>query len=320
MSGLASVPPSAGKGLHLWILSYTRNRLVQGQTEEEVKAETLRLCKDKGRKPEILGKEIADAVKGALEWLEDHPNASVSASGSIRKPWGWWLAQAPSLGIRRPPAAHKWIADPDPRLVKHVFGKIGEKDLSRLVPRDALDIGELFGNINFPVCLAREVNRPVAKPLRQWQRQEEELRAGQWMVPNPCLRCGEGGGVKSDKNAGERLWLIIEFDQWTIEEQAKLLLWLNKIDAEWDLSLIVFSGSKSLHGWFSTVGKSERREILRFFKLACRLGCDRAMRSSVQYTRMPLGVNAKTKRIQEILHLDEDALEMHAKRLKEEYA
>lgn len=123
--------------------------------------------------------------------------------------------------------------------------------------------------------------------------------------------------MKTDENAGERFWLIIEFDSGTLEDQSKLLWWLSRIGEEWELALIVYSGGKSLHGWFSCVGREERGEIFKFFRLATTLGCDKMMRSSVQYTRVPLGTNQKTGQRQSILHWSEEAISEHQRKVKE---
>jgi hypothetical protein len=313
------VAPSAGQGLHDWILAFTRDQLCKGKSEKDTKLRTWEECKSKGRPLSILGKEIDDAIKGAALWIAEHPGANAGASaGAGGMPYGWWLSKPPSQGFRRSPLAGKWHTDIDHGLLNYVLGRVKKLELQS---RDYLDIGELYAGINFPVCIAEEVNKPIAKPLKRWQQQQRQRQKtlGQWIVPNPCLKCGEGGGVKNDRNAGERMWLIIEFDQWTLEEQAKLLVWLGRVDHEWELSMIVYSGSKSLHGWFSAVGKCDHKEVIRFFKRACSLGCDRAMRSSVQYTRMPLGINTKTLRMQEIIHFDENAVEKHSTLLLEEY-
>ena len=317
---VTSTPPSAGSGLHEWILAYTRQELAKGQTEEEVQESTWHLCHDKGRKESILRKEIADAVAGASKWLGEHPEAVGKRKGHGEaarwQEWGsWYQRYLETDVVQRPPPAAKWKAPVDEGLIRFALGRI--KQL-KLKPRDRFSLEDLFV-FNFPICIAKTVNRPVAKHLEDWQL--AELRQSQWMVPNPCMECGEGGGIKNYTNAGERIWLIIEFDCYTLEEQAKLLCWLDRRGGiEWQLAMIVFSGSKSLHGWFSSVGKDENKEIVKFFKLATRLGCDRAMASSVQYTRFPLGWNTKTKRRQEILHWNERAFREHQEQLEEEYS
>jgi hypothetical protein len=301
-------PPAAGHGLHDWILDFTRRELAQGLREDEVRDLTWKLTQGKGRRPATLSREIEDAVGGAVEWLAKHPYAK-GAGKRYRSGWDWENEDySNDESIRKPPPASKWQLPVNRRLIAKILGRCWPS----LKPRGRFDLGELYAGFNYTLCLAAEVNLPKAQPLRDWQ---EHSSSAQWVVPNPFLRCGEGKGVKTDENAGERIWLIIEFDQGKLEDQAKLLLWLNRIDAEFELAMIVYSGGKSLHGWFSCVDKSEHREIFNFFRRATALGCDRSMRSSVQYTRMPLGMNSRTGRRQEIWHWSEEAISEHTQRL-----
>src|SRR4029077_14820614 len=226
-----------------------------------------------------------------------------------------WHDYIGNEGIRRPPPWPKWVLPINTKLIEKILNR---RMIGKLRPRDSYNFPDLYANFDFPLCIAPEVNLPCCRLLSFWKKHSDDVcEAAQWIVPNPCLECGEGGWVKTDRNACERIWLIIEFDKYSFEEQTKLLFWLERAHAEWDLSMIVYSGGKSLHGWFSCVGMAEHREIVRFFKIATSLGCDKMMRSSVQYTRFPLGINSKTKRLQEIRHLNEEALEVHKANLIE---
>jgi hypothetical protein len=55
------------------------------------------------------------------------------------------------------------------------------------------------------------------------------------------------------------------------------------------LALVVFSGNKSLQGWFYVAGKTDQ-ELRPFFTLAVILGADRAMWNRHQLCRMPGGL------------------------------
>jgi hypothetical protein len=55
------------------------------------------------------------------------------------------------------------------------------------------------------------------------------------------------------------------------------------------LALVVFSGNKSLQGWFYVAGKTDL-ELRPFFNLAVTLGADRAMWNRHQLCRMPGGL------------------------------
>lgn len=300
-------PPVAGSGLHDWILDFTRKELAKGSSVETVREKAWKLTQRTGRRSTILRREIDDAVRGAEKWLADHPHVKAFEGNGDRAVLHWEEQEEAigNEGICRPPPANKWQLPVDERLIAKILSRATPK----LKPRTYFNLGELYAGYNFNICVAKEVNQPQARPLRFWQ-DRWSLWEIQWMVPNPFLKCGEGKGVKTDENAGERLWLIIEFDRGTLEEQAKLLMWLDRTDAEWELAMIVFSGSRSLHGWFSCVDKSEQ-EIFKFFRQATRLGCDRSMRSSVQYTRMPLGWNSKTDQRQQIVHWSNEGITFH---------
>jgi len=54
------------------------------------------------------------------------------------------------------------------------------------------------------------------------------------------------------------------------------------------LVLVVHSGNKSLHGWFSCRGQSDERQA-KFFRYAASLGADPRTWSKSQFVRMPDG-------------------------------
>ena len=97
-------------------------------------------------------------------------------------------------------------------------------------------------------------------------------------------------------NTGPRRFLIVEFDSGSIDNHACLLLHLSKSAG---LALVVFSGSKSLQGWFLTVGMSDGDQQ-KLMSRATRLGADRVMWNKAQFARMPEGTrdNGKRQRIQ----------------------
>ena len=86
-------------------------------------------------------------------------------------------------------------------------------------------------------------------------------------------------------NTGPRQYLIVEFDTGTTDEQAALLLHLAGLAP---LRMVVFSGSKSLHGWFDAIGRDEDT-LRRFFNVAVSLGADPATWQKHQFVRMPDG-------------------------------
>jgi hypothetical protein len=100
-------------------------------------------------------------------------------------------------------------------------------------------------------------------------------------VSNRCL-----------SNTGARRFSIVEFDTGTIDEHAALLLHLAE---RAPLAIAVFSGSKSLYGWFYCAGVAAGK-VARFFRYAVSLGADPAMWTPCQLVRMPDGIRDNGRR------------------------
>tara|TARA_R110000796_G_scaffold173868_1_gene290839 strand:- start:25005 stop:25889 length:885 start_codon:yes stop_codon:yes gene_type:complete len=101
-----------------------------------------------------------------------------------------------------------------------------------------------------------------------------------------------------EANTGPRVYLAVEFDTGQIQEQAAVLAYLS---TKLPLGLIIYSGGKSLHGWFYCPRAPD--EMLKaFFADACALGADRVTWSKSQFSRFPGMTNAKTGRTQSILY------------------
>ncbi len=94
-------------------------------------------------------------------------------------------------------------------------------------------------------------------------------------------------------NTGPRRFLVVEFDQGGVDEHAAILLHLAENGAP--LALVVYSGSKSLHGWFYCSGQPEER-LRRFMRYAVSLGADTATWARLQFVRMPDGTRDNGKR------------------------
>jgi hypothetical protein len=132
------------------------------------------------------------------------------------------------------------------------------------------------------------------------RRREElrgELSALALIVPSPMTaRAGRTQDGKESEhtlqNTSARRFLVVEFDSGKTDEHAALLLHLAE---RAPLALAVFSGSKSLHGWFHCAGVAEEK-VSRFFRYATSLGADRATWTRSQFVRMPDGTRANGKR------------------------
>ena len=119
----------------------------------------------------------------------------------------------------------------------------------------------------------------------------DSLRKMRFIVPSPMS--AKHGLTQSGKrsphtlsNTGQRRFLVVEFDDGTLDQQAAIHYHLG---TKFPLTLIVFSGSKSLHGWYYVQGSTEFH-VKEFFNYACSLGADRATWTKSQFVRMPNGV------------------------------
>lgn len=86
-------------------------------------------------------------------------------------------------------------------------------------------------------------------------------------------------------NTGPRYYLVTEFDRGAHDEQAALIWHLGGYAP---LAMVVYSGGKSLHAWFSCRRATDDQQR-KFFRYACSLGADPATESRCQFVRMPQG-------------------------------
>jgi hypothetical protein len=139
----------------------------------------------------------------------------------------------------------------------------------------------------------------------------------QFIVPNPMT--GKQGVTRNGNtsahslsNTGPRRFLVVEFDfdgsRSTAESNllaqlsadgrdacdlcASLLLHLPE---RAPLTLVVYSGGKSLHGWYYCANRSDE-SLRRFMDFAVSLGADAATWTCSQFVRMPDGLRDNGKR------------------------
>jgi hypothetical protein len=163
------------------------------------------------------------------------------------------------------------------------------------------------------LCCGWNRHRFDTRPRNRWYKLDDL----QFVVPNPMT--ATVGLTKTRKlsahalsNARARRFLIVEFDfdashspegarlltklqidgRDTRDLCAALLLHLAEMAP---LALAVFSGGKSLHGWFYCDGRAEHL-LRRFMQYAVSLGADKASWTPSQFTRMPDGLRECGKR------------------------
>ena len=292
---LAAVP-DAGEGVHGWLFSCARqlHAHMDSAAVEAVLSASVAKC---GRR--VPGSEIRDAVRNsaAVAWRpkgveirgggvghssarDDAPDTAASDSGSLT-----WPKIDPAARAAR-------IAD------AKADGVASLAELWELSPvRESLSVDDWL-DVLFPggawLCLA------VDHPATARSRKREKWTFGAadncgLIVPSP-MSGPSGKGLDGRithrclDNTGPRRWLIVEFDSGTLDEQAALHWHLaaQTSVAGWPrLALVVWSGKKSLHGWYGPCNDEEAaRDLMAYART---LGADTATWNRCQLVRLPGG-------------------------------
>ena len=176
--------------------------------------------------------------------------------------------------------------------------------------------GEIINSL-FPgnplLCCGWTLHHSDTRARSRWYK----LDALQFIVPNPMtaprgLTQRQRLSAHALSNTGLRRFLIVEFDfdPSNSAEEARLLARLGTegrdvrdlcaalllhLAEKAPLALAVYSGGKSLHGWFYCSDVADET-ILPFFRYAVSLGADRASWNPSQFARMPDGLRGNGKR------------------------
>jgi hypothetical protein len=105
-------------------------------------------------------------------------------------------------------------------------------------------------------------------------------------------------------NVGVRQYLVVEFDTGHLDEHAALLWHLAE---RAPMALVVFSGSKSLHGWFACRRATPQR-LEQFFRYAVSFGADPATWTRCQPVRMPDGTREGTGKRQAVYYFNPEVV------------
>lgn len=312
VSRILERPPRAGCGVHKWLfqaaLSLSR-QISPGDAEALITAR----IKDCGRF--VSSREICEAVKNAYR------RAPVSI-GAPRRPEARLLAYQPPK---------RW-PDANPDLIRAALSTGRTKrDLTDASPVSLTEspatetIIDAFFATNELLCIGPTLQCAMTKPRHRWR---GRLATFPFIVPNPMsapLGRTQSGRTspRSLENAGPRRFVVVEFDfkpdgaDWqrplirevtqrggTIADlNAAIILTLARCAP---LSLVVFSGNKSLHGWFH-VADWPKAKIDRFSRLAVAHGADTAPFTVNQFVRMPDAMRDNGQR-QAVLYFDPLAL------------
>ncbi len=278
MTRLIRPCPTARNGVHRWLLSAANTCRNAGSTESETFAFLEERSRNCGRP--VPKSEIRDAVNLAFRSTETR-----ARNGTILRPADAVWPTPDQAGIAAIIDKGIRVADLPAKspAVVDVTSISADSLIDALFPGDPL------------LCVAREKpQQAITAPRSTWR---GELETCALMVPSP-MRSISGitkSGARSTRcvdNVGPRTFLVIEFDDGDLDSQAARL-WHFAQHAP--LVLVVFSGGRSLHGWFNCVGVPE--DSLRNFMRRCvRLGADPATWCPCQMVRVPGGLRDNGQR------------------------
>lgn len=272
--------PRAGGGVHNWIFRVARALHWFYTDKQEMAAVIARAVEGCGRDVPLGEIEVAIVNSEGCAWRPGGKNAGAQAQASYRPSWparNDEQIEAVVAASDVTELADLWEASP----IRLEHGVMTEELVDDLFPGNPL------------LCCARDLTTYVGTGTREeWRGQ---LAGLQFIVPSPMT--AEEGHRKSDgkpsqrtlENTGPRRFLVIEFDHGTINTHAAVLWHLARLAP---LVMVVHSGGKSLHGWFSCAGADEAT-LLRFMRFAVSLGADHATWTRCQFVRMPDGLRPR---------------------------
>jgi hypothetical protein len=271
---LATVPHS-GNGVHRWIFRVARHLHAHLPANEIITALQVAVS-NCGR--HVPRSEIIDAVKNSLA-----------------------CAWQPSGQQVDKPAIPKWPEKNQEQweaIVRDSGGLVDLWELSHPRIEDSAQHAEDIVDQLFPgnslLCCGRSQSDFDTRCREEWR---GELARLQFIVPSTMTALvGKTRNGRQSKhtlsNTGARRHLVCEFDAGTIDEHAAIL---RHLAGYAPLVCAVFSGRKSLHGWFF-VHRQPEEKVLKFFRYAVSLGADPMTWTRSQFVRLPDGTRSSGER------------------------
>lgn len=281
--------PATGAGCHPALLSVANIGRRAGLSAEEIAVD---LGAHVHGTREVTEGEIWDAVEKAFlpgeplrrTTLRTAPRTTINAS----KLMAHILARGAGFTLDRlgeaSPVPITWGPEDDARAV-----------LARLYsPDDKLFVGEKYGK-----CV-----RPVSDWVARFRRGEP---VPPHIIPNPLS--GELGRTKKGKPSYRAdacvacfRFAVVEFDKMPLDQQ--ILFWAG---AKLPVAALIFSGSKSIHGWVRVDAVNgedwTRRVEQKLFDMLTPLGADRTCKNEARLSRMPGHFRGEKNQWQRLLYL-----------------
>jgi len=269
--------PAEGQGVNLWTFKTACRLFAAGWSEDDVRDYLNEHTTRSGWQADT---EIERTIERAPDWIK---------LGHAKSQRRW-----PDINLARRREA--------------LSNNINVEELRRMSPLKLPRAHQVLP-ILFPgnplIWAARSVRPEIANtlPLQQWLR---VAGMQQFMVPNPMISRDVPHNGKSRRcltNTGARIYLVVESDSGTADQQAAILWHLARFAR---LVIAVHSASKSVHGWFHVSDRAEKdnRALMEY---AVSLGADPATWVKCQPVRMPGGYRP-SKGKQEILFFNPAAI------------
>jgi hypothetical protein len=264
--------PRAGGGVHRWL--FVSSLKLQGRfPPDEIFGALRAAVTDCGR--HVPDSEILAAVKNSAQGVVGQIPSSKVGSQSATWP------KVDQVAVKRIVSS-----------VDRPLARLSSASNSAELPLMQADFVPALVGILFPrdplICAGHSVESMHCKHLSEWG---TTLSETQFLVPSPMTaRTGTNREWRTSTrclaNTGPRRFLVIEFDDLSIENQAAIHIHLSM---RYPLALVVHSGGKSLHGWFFVAGSPDD-ELLGFMQYAVSLGADSHTWTRCQAVRTPGGL------------------------------
>ena len=263
LNALAS-PPEAGAGRHYWLWDVAVGLRNAGLPLPKLDAYMLILLTERG---------WHDRVK---DWTDIRAKLSDPAS---LKPRATYDTKTPDW-----PAANH-----DTRRARYDSSPLFDPNTpTSLTTQDVL--AELF-DPDTPLCIGWNTFTTTTEPLSTYL---ATAHRAEFIVANPMTATG---GRRASVNATSRhklRHLVIEFDTHDTREQQAAVLSSLSTSAH-PLILAVWSGGKSIHGWYDVSSLTPYQRLV-FFRHAVYLGADRSLWDRAKLVRMPGGIRSTGQR------------------------